>query len=101
SLPLATGLALGRLAKPRPIRWPCIVSIEVIRALPLLLIFYVDLRFLGLGALSIDTGAGYLSLALTSILSRAGLVVTLSLTIYAAAANAELLRAGILSLDSG
>jgi len=103
SLPLATALALGRLAKYALIRWPCIGFIEVVRSLPLLLlIFYVNLRIPGLGLFEgLNTGAGYLSLVLTPILARAGLAVTLALTIYTAAVNAELLRAGILSLERG
>lgn len=103
SLPAATGLALGRLAHQRLIRWPCIAVIEVIRSLPLLLlIFYINLRFPGLSVFEGRTsGEGYLSLVLREITSRAGMAVAVSLILYTAAVNAELLRAGILSLDRG
>lgn len=103
SLPLATGLALGRLAHQPLIRWPCIAFIEVVRALPLLLlIFYINLRFPGLNIFEGRvTGEGYLSIVSATILSRAGMAVAIALTIYTAAVNAELLRSGILSLDRG
>ena len=46
-------------------------------------------------------GEGYFSIVLTAIFSRAGLATAISLMIYTAAVNAELLRSGILSLDRG
>jgi His/Glu/Gln/Arg/opine family amino acid ABC transporter permease subunit len=103
SLPMATGLALGRLAPQPWIRWPCIVFIEVVRALPLLLlIFYINLRFPGLDVFEgVVGGEGYVSLVVGQALSRAGLTVVVALTLYTAAVNAELLRSGILSLDRG
>jgi ABC-type amino acid transport system permease subunit len=101
SLPLATALALGRLTKHALIRWPCIGFVEAIRSLPvLLLILYVNMSIPGLFE-GLTTGAGYPSLVLMPILTRAGLAVTLALTIHTAAVNAELLRAGILALDRG
>ena len=105
SLPLATGLALGRLSSFRILRWPSVGSIEFIRALPvLLLIYYINLRFPGL-----DIFAGfqpgprndYLSIEIQRLVSRPALAVTIALTIYTAAVNAELLRSGILSLERG
>jgi len=104
SLPLAVGLALGRLERQRPwLRLPSAAVIELLRAVPLLLlIFYVNLRVPGLGLFEGRiAGQSYPALVLATILSRAGLAVTLALTIYTAAVNAELLRAGILSLDRG
>ena len=103
SLPVATGLALGRLASQPLIRWPCIVFIEVVRSLPLLLlIFYINLRLPGLGVFErMATGEGYVGLVIGQALSRAGLAVMVALTLYTAAVNAELLRSGILSLDRG
>ncbi len=103
SLPMATALALGRLARQPWVHWPCIVFIEVVRALPLLLlIFYINLRFPGLGVFEGSVGGeGYWSIVLLAILSRAGLAVMIALTLYTAAVNAELLRSGILSLDRG
>ncbi len=103
SLPLATGLALGRLAKQPWIRWPCIAFVEVVRSLPLLLlIFYINLRFPGLGVFEGGLGGeGYFNIVLAAIFSRAGLATALALMIYTAAVNAELLRSGILSLERG
>ena len=103
SLPLATGLALGRLAKQPWIHWPCIGFVEIVRSLPLLLlIFYINLRFPGLGVFEGSLGGeGYFNIVLTAIFSRAGLATALALMIYTAAVNAELLRSGILSLERG
>lgn len=104
SLPLAVGLALARLERGRPwLAWPAIALIELLRAVPLLLlIFYVNLRVPGLGLFEGGLGGqSYLGLVLAAVSSRAGLAVTIALTIYTAAVNAELLRAGILSLDRG
>lgn len=103
SLPLAVGLALGRLARQRWLSWPCIAVIEVVRALPLLLlIFYVNLRFPGLTAFEgIPWGDSYVGLVLATVFSQAGLAMVVSLTAYTAAVNAELLRSGILSLERG
>ena len=105
SLPLATGLALGRLAHRPWLRYPITAFIEVLRSLPLLLlIYYVNLRFPGLDVLNdIRLGApnGFLNVVVTTILSQEGMAVVVALTLYTAAVNAELLRSGILSLDSG
>lgn len=103
SLPVATLLALGRLSRQRWIKWPCVALIEVVRALPLLLlIFYINLRFPGLGLFEgAFAGTAFLSLLGGAVLSQAGLAVMLALTIYTAAVNAELLRSGILSLERG
>jgi His/Glu/Gln/Arg/opine family amino acid ABC transporter permease subunit len=105
SLPLATALALGRLSGQTIVRWPCVAFIEVIRALPLLLlIFYINLRF---PFLDIFRGASfgprndYFAIEMTRLLSREALAVVIALTIYTAAVNAELLRSGILSLERG
>lgn len=105
SLPLATALSLGRLSSIRAIRWPSIAFIEVIRAVPLLLlIFYINLRLPGLDVFQ-DMGVGdnetFIGRAIRIVLSPAGLTVGLALTVYTAAVNAELLRSGILSLERG
>lgn len=102
SLPLAVGLALARLEhRRRWLAWPAIALIELLRAVPLLLlIFYVNLRVPGLGLFEGRLGgSSYPGLVLAAVFSRAGLAVMIALTIYTAAVNAELLRAGILSLD--
>jgi len=105
SLPLATGLALGRLSRQALIRWPCIVFIEVVRAVPLLLlIFYINLRFPGLDVfqgVTIGDADSNISVELTRLLSKQALALTVALTVYTAAVNAELLRSGILSLERG
>jgi His/Glu/Gln/Arg/opine family amino acid ABC transporter permease subunit len=105
SLPLATGLALGRLASRPWLHNPITALIEVLRSLPLLLlIYYVNLRFPGLTSLNdirLGTPNGFLDVVLTTIFSQEGMAVVVALTLYTAAVNAELLRSGILSLDSG
>jgi His/Glu/Gln/Arg/opine family amino acid ABC transporter permease subunit len=103
SLPLATALALGRLSSNRFISWPCIAFIEVIRALPLiLLIFYINLRFPGLDMFEgARFGDDFLAIETTRILARPALAVVVALTLYTAAVNAELLRSGILALERG
>ena len=105
SLPLATALALGRLSTIKVIKWPCIAIIEVIRALPLLLlIFYIFLRFPGLDVFkNVIPGnpTDYFLRVGQIVLSSTGLALMLALTLYTAAVNAELLRSGILSLERG
>jgi aspartate/glutamate/glutamine transport system permease protein len=106
SLPLATALALGRLSKIAAVRWPCTAFIEVVRALPLLLlIFYINLRFPGLDMFErLNIGGGsddFVAIEITRVLSQPALAVALALTLYTAAVNAELLRSGILSLERG
>jgi glutamate transport system permease protein len=87
SLPAALLLALGRLSSKRLARWPAIAFVEVIRALPLLLvIFYVFLT---------------MPRDLPAFWSRETVALTLALTIYTAAVNAETLRAGVLALERG
>ena len=87
SLPAALLLALGRLSPRRWLRWPSVFFVEVVRALPLLLvIFYVFL------AMPRDVPVFW---------SRETIALTLALTVYTAAVNAETLRAGVLALDRG
>jgi glutamate transport system permease protein len=105
SLPLAIGLALGRLSGSKIVRWPSVTFVELVRALPvLLLIFYINLRFPGLDmfeGLGLGNSRDFMAIELNRLLSRGALAVTLALTLYTAAVNAELLRAGIQSLDRG
>ncbi|MGA7730236.1 MAG: amino acid ABC transporter permease [Chloroflexia bacterium] len=105
SLPLATALALGRLSTIRWLRWPSTAFIEVVRALPLiLLIFYINLRFPGLDffeGLGLSSSTDYTVIELNRLLSRFALAMIIALTLYTAAVNAELLRSGILSLERG
>jgi His/Glu/Gln/Arg/opine family amino acid ABC transporter permease subunit len=105
SLPLATVLALGRLSAIKVVRWPCVAFVEVIRALPLLLlIFYIYLRFPGLDIFArVVPGrpSDFFPIVVQIVLSPTGIALMLALTLYTAAVNAELLRSGILSLDRG
>ena len=85
SLVLGLVLALLRLSTFPPIRWLATVWIEVVRALPvLLLIFFASLWLPRIG-LAVDPFA-------------AG---TIALSLYTAAVNAEIMRAGILSIERG
>ncbi len=86
SIPLATLFALGRLSHRAWLRWPSIAYIEGVRSLPvLLLIFYTFFRINAAGA----------------FLPRDAVAVAIALTVYTAAVNAEIIRAGILSLPKG
>ncbi|MBI3941664.1 MAG: amino acid ABC transporter permease [Chloroflexi bacterium] len=85
SLPLAVALGLMRLERNLWLKIPGVVIIEGIRSLPvILLMFYIFLR-----------------LQLLHLPSTPGLAVILALTLYTAVVNAEILRAGILSLEKG
>ena len=87
SLPLAIAFALGRLSSKGWVRWPSIGYVESIRALPLLLvIFYIFLK---------------IPPQLPHLFNRETIALIAALTIYTAAVNAELFRAGILSLERG
>jgi His/Glu/Gln/Arg/opine family amino acid ABC transporter permease subunit len=87
SLPLATLFALGRLATTPVVRWLCTAYIEGVRAFPvLLLIFYMFFRLGNAGL---------------AFLPRDAVAVVQALTVYTAAVNAEIIRAGILSLPRG
>ena len=84
SLILGTLLAFARLARNPLIHYPAVGFIEIVRALPVLyLIFFA---YFG--------GARF---GITSPLWAA----TLALTLYTAAVNAEIVRAGIQSIDKG
>ncbi|MDQ3809035.1 MAG: amino acid ABC transporter permease [Chloroflexota bacterium] len=84
SLILGTLLALARLSPYRALRWPATGYIELIRALPLLyLIFFA---FFG--------GARF-------GLREPAIAATVALIVYTSAVNAEIVRAGILSIERG
>jgi glutamate transport system permease protein len=78
-------LALGRLSPIRPLRWLCTGFIEVFRTLPVLLLIY--LMLFGLPAYGINL----------PVLWK----LVVPLTIANAAAFAEIVRAGVLSLPRG
>ncbi len=87
SLPVALLLALGRISPKPIIRWPAVAFVEVIRALPLLLVIFAVFLLM--------------PRELPVLWSRETLALTLALTVYTAAINAETLRAGILALERG
>jgi aspartate/glutamate/glutamine transport system permease protein len=85
SLLLGLVLALLRLSHLPFVRWPATIVIEVIRALPvLLLIFFASLWLPRMGVPVDPFAAG-----------------TIALSIYTASVNAEIMRAGILSIEKG
>jgi His/Glu/Gln/Arg/opine family amino acid ABC transporter permease subunit len=102
SLPLATLLALARFARARPQRYLSAAFIEVIRAVPILLIIiYVYRRFPGIDAPGRLTLPGILGTLFGSLFSKEGLAVVVALTIYTTVVNAELIRSGLASLERG
>jgi putative glutamine transport system permease protein len=85
SLILGLLLALLRLSSFPLIRWPATLFIEVVRALPvLLLIFFASLWLPRIGVPVDPFAAG-----------------TIALSLYTASVNAEIMRAGILSIERG
>jgi His/Glu/Gln/Arg/opine family amino acid ABC transporter permease subunit len=84
SLILGTLLALARLSSLGLLRYPAIAYIELIRALPVLyLIFFAFFSGARLG------------------LRDPVVAATLALIVYTSAVNAEIVRAGILSIERG
>ena len=91
SIPLALFFALARHSGPFWLRYPVIVLVEGIRALPLLgLMFYLFLRLSALGR----------ALGLAAV-TRPDAAVIVALWLYTGAVNGEALRAAILSLPRG
>ncbi|MGI8424831.1 MAG: amino acid ABC transporter permease [Chloroflexota bacterium] len=85
SLVLGLALALLRLSRFPILRWPATFVVEVIRALPvLLLIFFASLWLPRMGVPVDPFAAG-----------------TIALSLYTASVNAEIMRAGILSIEHG
>lgn len=85
SLVVGVTMAVGRLARPRIIRWPAAVYVETFRAVPLLLlIFFV---FFGSARTPLEIGP------ITSVI--------IALTLYNSAVVAEIVRAGVLSISRG
>jgi putative glutamine transport system permease protein len=85
SLILGLALALLRLSRFPFVSWPATLIIELVRALPvLLLIFFSSLWLPRIGVRVNPFAAG-----------------TLALAIYTACVNAEIMRAGIVSIDRG
>jgi glutamate transport system permease protein len=78
-------LALGRLARSRPVRWAAGAYVEFFRAMPVLLLILFSFNGLPKLGLHVST-ATYL---------------VLGLVVYNSAVLGEIFRAGILSLDRG
>lgn len=85
ALGIALFLALGRLAHNRPVRWLAGIYVEFFRGFPLLVLLLYCV--FGLRAQGVDIST-YRALVL-------------ALTLYNSAVLAEVVRAGILSLDRG
>ncbi|MBI2755090.1 MAG: amino acid ABC transporter permease [Chloroflexi bacterium] len=84
SLILGTGLAFARIGRNPLSHYPAAAFIEIVRSLPVLyLIFFAYFGGARFGLQDPQTAA------------------TLALTLYTAAVNAEIIRAGILSIDRG
>ncbi|MDA7415141.1 amino acid ABC transporter permease [Xenophilus arseniciresistens] len=85
ALSLGLVLMLGRLARPRLVRWPSIAAIEFLRGTPTLLLIYVC--FLVLPALGIKLSTYWM--------------LTLPVGLSTAAVVAEVYRAGVLAVPRG
>jgi glutamate transport system permease protein len=85
SLVLGTLLGLGRTSVRKWLSWPCTAVIEFFRSIPLLLLVYFFLIGLPSFGLDIDTFWQ----------------VTLAIILHAGAVFAEIVRAGVNSLDRG
>lgn len=103
SLPLATLLAMARFERRTPQSYLSAVVIEVIRALPILLvILYINVRFIALRQVADTiTLTGIWNTLFGALFSQQGLAVVVALTVYTAVVNAELIRSGMASLERG
>ncbi len=85
SLVLGLILALMRLSRVALLRYPAAAYVETIRALPVLVLIFFTFFAAARAGLGLDAfGAG-----------------TLALALYTGAVNAEIMRAGILSIERG
>lgn len=82
---LGAVMALGRLARNRPVRWLAGIYVEFFRAIPSYVL--IAFSFLGLPQLHVQLSSFW--------------AVVLGLMLYNSAMLAEIFRAGILSLDRG
>ena len=100
---LGTGLAAGQLSDFVPLRWACIVFVAVFRGVPPLvqLIFWYNLAYL-LPRLSLGVpfGPELLSWPTNDVITPLTAAI-IGLSLHEAAYMAEIIRAGILSVDSG
>jgi aspartate/glutamate/glutamine transport system permease protein len=92
SLIFGTLLAIARISRFAVIRWPAMLYIEMIRALPVL--FIIFFMFFG-GA------KGFSILGFQVSWQDPVVAAILALTVYTSAINAEIIRAGVLSIEKG
>lgn len=85
ALAIGAVMALGRLSRFRPVRWLAFTYVEFFRSLPLLLLILFSV--FGLQAQGIDISVFW--------------ALVMALAVYNGAVLAEILRAGILSVDRG
>lgn len=87
AIALAFGLVLllGRMARPRLVRWPSVVAIEFLRGTPSLLLIYVCFLVLPPAGIKLSTYW----------------MLTLPISLSAAAVVAEVYRAGVLAVPRG
>jgi aspartate/glutamate/glutamine transport system permease protein len=92
SLIFGTLLAMARISRFRVVRWPATLYIEAIRALPV--IFIIFFMFFG-GA------KGFNIFGFQVSWQDPVVAAILALTVYTSAINAEIIRAGVLSIEKG
>jgi His/Glu/Gln/Arg/opine family amino acid ABC transporter permease subunit len=92
SLVFGTLLAMGRITRFWPIHYPAVFYIEMIRALPVL--FLIFFTYFG-GA------RGFTVFGFRLSWEDPVLATIIALTAYTSAINAEIIRAGILSIEKG
>ncbi|CAH0175848.1 L-cystine transport system permease protein YecS [Microbacterium oxydans] len=100
---LGTGLAAGQLSEFLPLRWACIVFVGIFRGVPPLvqLIFWYNLAYL-LPRISagVPFGPELFSWPTNDLITPLTAAI-IGLSLHEAAYMAEIIRAGILSVDSG
>src|SRR5690606_21068647 len=100
---LGTGLAAGQLSDFAPLRWACVVFVGFFRGVPPLvqLIFWYNLAYL-VPRLSVGVpfGPELFSVPTNDIITPLTAAI-IGLSLHEAAYMAEIIRAGILSVDQG
>ena len=100
---LGTALAAGQLTEFAPLRWACIVFVGVFRGVPPLvqLIFWYNLAYLVPRlAVGVPFGPDLFSWPTNDLITPLTAAI-IGLSLHEAAYMAEIIRAGILSVDSG
>lgn len=85
ALPLGLLLALGRLSRSPLLRWPCTAVIELLRAIPVLLLIFAFMFALPAYGINVSTFSK----------------LVIPITLCAAATIAEVFRAGVLAVPRG